>query len=121
MGPAEHAVVRSRLMKIISPALLRKLKTMFEEKAEELVGPDHCRGLFRRREQISPNPTSSVFFRRPWGSSVNPETVLLFGNLNFNANGPLNDLYREAYKKVQPYLPGFEESFASAITWCQAA
>lgn len=35
----------------------------------------------------------------------------MFGDLNFNANGPANDLYREALQRVSPYLPEFEEAF----------
>jgi cytochrome P450 len=108
--PAEHAVVRSRLMKIMSPALLRKVKSMFEQKAEELVDKIIEKSSFDGVHDLVEPYILSVF-PATVGINVNPETVLLFGNLNFNANGPFNELYRESYKKVEEYLPEFEASF----------
>src|SRR3546814_14943951 len=37
--------------------------------------------------------------------------VIKFGDLNFNANGPQNELYWRAHEAVAPYLPVFERAF----------
>ena len=108
--PEEHARVRSGLNKILSPLVLRSLKSTFEQKAEELVDNIVAKGSFDGMHDLI-EPYILSIFPQTVGIRINPETVLLFGDLNFNANGPLNDLYRNAYRNVAPYLPEFEESF----------
>jgi cytochrome P450 len=108
--PAEHAKVRSGLMKIMSPAVLRGLRSTFEEKAEEIVDRMINKGSFDAVTDLTEPYIVSVF-PQTVGINVNPETVLMFGELNFNANGPLNDLYKNAYKKVEKHLPEFEKAF----------
>jgi cytochrome P450 len=108
--PDEHARVRSGLMKIMSPVVLRGLKSSYEQKAEELVDKIVERGSFDGMHDLVEPYILSVF-PQTVGIRINPETVLLFGDLNFNANGPFNQLYKDAYKKVEGYLPEFEEAF----------
>ena len=52
-----------------------------------------------------------MFSRKPSASTSTPKRYCCFGDLNFNANGPFNHLYKTALKKVESYLPEFEESF----------
>lgn len=108
--PDEHARVRAGLMRIMSPAALRAMKGRFEQRAEELVEAAVARGSFDAVHDLVEPYILSVF-PETVGIRINPETVLMFGDLNFNANGPANDLYRDAYQRVSPYLPEFEESF----------
>ncbi|MDO8776537.1 MAG: cytochrome P450 [Burkholderiaceae bacterium] len=108
--PDEHARVRSGLLKILSPAVLRTMKGTFEQKAEELVDKMIDLREFDGVHDLV-EPYILGVFPQTVGIKINPETVLLFGDLNFNANGPLNDLYRNARKKVEQYLPEFEEAF----------
>ncbi|MES2481894.1 MAG: cytochrome P450 [Pseudomonadota bacterium] len=108
--PEEHARVRSGLLKIMSPLVLRTMKATFEKKAEEMVEKMiDLREFDGVHDLVEPYILS--VFPQTVGIQINPETVLLFGDLNFNANGPMNDLYLAARKKVEPYLPEFEEAF----------
>jgi cytochrome P450 len=108
--PEEHARVRAGLMRIMSPLVLRTMKSTFEARAEALVDRMiDLREFDGVHDLVEPYILS--VFPQTVGITINPETVLLFGDLNFNANGPLNDLYRTARKKVEPHLPEFEEAF----------
>jgi cytochrome P450 len=108
--PDEHARVRSGLMKIMSPTALRAMKARFDEKAEELVDKIVEKRSFEGVSDLVEPYILSVF-PQTVGITVNPERVLMFGDLNFNANGPPNKLYKEAFTRISPYLPEFEEAF----------
>jgi cytochrome P450 len=108
--PEVHRRVRASMMKILSPAAMRGHRPRFEAKANEYVDRVIRMGSFDGVHDLV-EPFILDVFPETVGIKINPETVLLFGDLNFNANGPLNDLYREAYKRVEKHLPTFEESF----------
>ena len=108
--PAEHAEVRSGLMKIMSPMVVRGMRGRFAERAEELVGKVLEMRNFDGMSDLAAPYIINVF-PDTVGIKVNPENVLRFGELNFNANGPQNELYWKAYERVKPLLPEFEESF----------
>ena len=108
--PDEHARVRGGLMKIMSPAALRAMKVRFQSRAEALVDRVVEMGTFDAVHDLV-EPYIIDVFPETVGIKVNPETVLLFGHLNFNANGPANDLYKQALHDISPYLPDFEKSF----------
>lgn len=108
--PEEHARVRNGLMKIMSPAVLRTMKERFQRKADALVDAMLEKGSFDAVQDLV-EPYIIDVFPETVGINVNPDTVLLFGHLNFNANGPANDLYKDAVKKIAPYMPDFEAAF----------
>jgi len=108
--PEEHARVRSDLLKIFSPVVLRTMKGTFEQEAEKLVDKMIDLREFDGVHDLV-EPYILGVFPQTVGIRINPATVLLFGALNFNANGPLNDLYKAARKNVEPYLPEFEAAF----------
>lgn len=108
--PEIHARVRSNMMKILSPPAIRAMRDRFEEHAGVFVNRMLERGSFDGVHDLV-EPYILDVFPTTVGIKINPETVLMFGDLNFNANGPFNDLYREARARVDPYLPDFEESF----------
>lgn len=108
--PEVHRRVRSSIMKILSPAAMRSYRGRFEEKANAYVDRVIARGTFDGVHELV-EPFILDVFPETVGIKINPETVLLFGDLNFNANGPMNDLYRGALERVSPYLPDFERSF----------
>lgn len=108
--PEIHARVRSNMLKILSPTALRAMRARFDERAEVHVARVLAQGRFDGVHDLV-EPYILDVFPETVGIRINPETVLLFGDLNFNANGPFNDLYRAALARVSPHLPAFEESF----------
>ena len=108
--PDVHARARSGMLKIMSPTAMREARSRFDRKAEEYVEQVIAKGTFDGVHELV-EPYIIDVFPDTVGIKVNPETVLLFGDLNFNANGPFNDLYRAAFARVEKYLPEFEESF----------
>lgn len=108
--PEIHQRVRSTMLKILSPTALRAMRTRFDERAEAHVARIVEQGRFDGVHDLV-EPYILDVFPETVGIRINPETVLLFGDLNFNANGPFNDLYRAALARVEKHLPAFEESF----------
>lgn len=108
--PEVHKRVRGNMMKILSPVAMRGMRDRFAERAEKLVDEVAKAGSFDGLHDLV-EPFILDVFPDSVGIRINPETVLLFGDLNFNANGPFNDLYRDAYARVKEYLPDFEEAF----------
>lgn len=108
--PEVHRRVRGSMMKIMSPTVIRGYRARFEEKAHAYVDRMIAMGRFDGLHDLV-EPFILDVFPETVGIGINPETVLLFGDLNFNANGPMNDLYRSALERVSPHLPDFERSF----------
>ncbi|MBS7705490.1 cytochrome P450 [Chelatococcus asaccharovorans] len=108
--PAVHRRVRGNMMKILSPTLMRSYRARFEEKADAIVAQMVKKGRFDGLHDLV-EPFILDVFPETVGIRINPETVLLFGDLNFNANGPMNQFYKEALERVSPHLPDFERSF----------
>lgn len=108
--PPQHAKVRAGMMKIMSPVAMRGMRARFDQKADKFVDAIVEKGSFDGLHDLV-EPYIMDVFPQTVGININPKTVLLFGDLNFNANGPANDLYRAAYNNVKEYLPDFEKSF----------
>ncbi len=108
--PEIHRRVRSNMMKIMSPVALRGMRERFDARADAIVDTVLQRGGFDAVHDLV-EPYILDVFPPTVGITIDPETVLLFGDLNFNANGPFNDLYRGALARVEKHLPAFEDSF----------
>ncbi len=108
--PEVHRRARSGMMKIMSPVAMRSYRGRFEEKANSHVERVLAMGRFDGLHDLV-EPYILDVFPDTVGIKINPETVLMFGDLNFNANGPMNDLYRSALERISPHLPDFERSF----------
>lgn len=108
--PEIHQRVRTNMLKIMSPTALRAMRARFDDRAEVYVERMLAQGSFDGVHDLV-EPYILDVFPETVGIQINPETVLLFGDLNFNANGPFNDLYRSALQRVEKYLPAFEDSF----------
>jgi 4-methoxybenzoate monooxygenase (O-demethylating) len=108
--PAVHAKARRGMLKIMSPPAMRDARSRFDQAAGEFVDRMISRGTFDGVHDLV-EPYILDVFPDTVGIKVNPETVLLFGDLNFNANGPFNDLYRAAFSRVEKHLPEFEDAF----------
>ncbi|MDN5926973.1 MAG: cytochrome P450 [Hyphomicrobiales bacterium] len=110
VDPPEHSQIRSALMKIMSPIVIRRWKSMFEEEAELLVSRLLEKGTFDGLTDLAETFVTTVF-PRTVGITIDREKVIQFGDLNFNANGPQNELYWRAFEKVEPLLPWFDDAF----------
>src|SRR3546814_3964846 len=92
----------------MSPAAIRQWQETFETEAESLVDSLIDKREFDGAKDLAEAFVTSVF-PNTVGITVEREMVIKFGDLNFNANGPQNELYWRAHEAVAPYLPRSEE------------
>ncbi|WP_194921974.1 cytochrome P450 [Novosphingobium sp. NBM11] len=102
--PPEHGKYRRLLSRILSPAVLRKLKADFVATAESIVDAALDRGevdLVADLAEAFPFAAlpDAVGFRKE-----NRRNLLIYSELNFNAMGEKNDLYRAALERATPIL-----------------
>src|SRR3546814_223310 len=110
IDPPDHGDIRSGLKRIMSPAAIRQWQETFETEAESLVDSLIDKREFDGAKDLAEAFVTSVF-PNTVGITVEREMVIKFGDLNFNANGPQNELYWRAHEAVAPYLPVFERAF----------
>jgi 4-methoxybenzoate monooxygenase (O-demethylating) len=110
--PPEHDHVRAVANRIMSPLVIRKWRSLFEQKAEQAVGAILAKGEFDGvRDLIEP----IVFggFPIAMGIRFDPDAIRAIGYMSFNTSGPKNELYQKGMAAGEPYM----EWFAAA---CQA-
>jgi 4-methoxybenzoate monooxygenase (O-demethylating) len=110
VDPPQHSEIRANLMKIMSPIVLRRWKAMFEEQADLLMTKALERESLDGLTDLAEAFVTTVF-PQTVGITTEREKVIQFGELNFNANGPQNELYWNAFRRVEPLLPWFEAAF----------
>jgi len=110
IDPPDHTAIRVALLKILSPAVVRGLAPVFQKEADALVDSLLDKGSVDGMHDVAEAFVCTVF-PRTVGITIEREKVLQFGELNFNANGPQNELYWASYRKVEPLLPWLEEKF----------
>ncbi|HSW15936.1 MAG TPA: cytochrome P450 [Ramlibacter sp.] len=110
IDPPDHTAIRMVLLKYLSPAVVRGLASMFQKEAEVMVESLLDKGSVDGMRDVA-EPYVCTVFPRTVGITVEREKVLQFGDLNFNANGPQNELYWASFRQVEPLLPWLEEKF----------
>jgi cytochrome P450 len=94
--PPEHTRARTVMARVLSPATVAKLRARFTAEAEKMVG-----ALVERREFDAAKDLAEAFPLKVLPDAVGMadegrEHLLPYANLNFQAMGPRNELYREA-------------------------
>jgi 4-methoxybenzoate monooxygenase (O-demethylating) len=98
--PPEHGRARRVMMSVLSPKVARGLKSEFMSRAEELVDEAAARGQIDAAKDLAEAFPLRVL---PDALGLAPEGrrhLLPYANLNFQAQGPRNDLYQEALQKA---------------------
>lgn len=107
--PPDHTRIRTVVMRLLSPLVIRQWKEGFERKAEALVEQ-----LLAQREFDGVEHCAERFVLEAFPAAVGvrlPRTeTLAIGEMRFNQSGPRNALYEQAMKNAEPYLAWFEES-----------
>jgi len=107
--PPNHTKIRTVVMRLLSPLVIRKWKEEFQRKADTLVDELLERGNFDGVENCVERFVLEAF---PGAVGVRlPRTeTLAIGEMRFNQSGPKNELFERALANAQPYLAWFEES-----------
>ncbi|MEO8296369.1 MAG: cytochrome P450 [Burkholderiales bacterium] len=105
--PPDHTKIRSVLMRLMSPVVVRRWRQGFDTKAEALVSR-----LLDLREFNGVEDCVEAFVLQAFPAAVGvqlPRTeTLAIGEMRFNQSGPKNELYFAAMKKAEPYIEWFE-------------
>lgn len=107
--PPSHTQLRGVLSRLLSPLVVRKWRNDFEIEAGKVASAIVERGTFDGVEEVAEAFVLKVF-PDALGVSLPRENVLAIGEMRFNQSGPVNELYKRAMEKAQPYLEWFENS-----------
>src|SRR3546814_12807069 len=94
----------------MSPAAIRQWLETFETEAESLVDSLIDKREFDGAKDLAEAFVTSVF-PNTVGITVEREMVIKFGDLNFNAIGPQNELYWRTHEAVAPSLTVLVRAF----------
>ena len=109
VDPPEHGGVRSAIMGIFSPRVMRQGGEMFGREAGKLA---HRIVAQRRFDGVTDVAETFVFTVFPplMGVDMPREKALTIAELRFNQSGPKNRLYEQALAKAAPFLEWYAAS-----------
>ncbi len=109
VDPPDHTKVRSVVMRVLSPLVIRRWREGFDTKAAALV-----EGLIERGSFDGVEDCAEAFVLQAFPAAVGVRLprveTLSIGEMRFNQSGPKNALHERAMKNAQPYLEWFEET-----------
>ena len=108
--PPEHTALRTTLTRIISPVVVRKWRADFEAAAERIADRVVAMGTFDAVKDLAEDFVLTVF-PQSIGVHIPHENAVAIGDMNFNAIGPNNDIFKRSLAKVEPILEWYQKSF----------
>ena len=99
--PPEHARTRKVVARILSPASIARLKTVFESEAENLVDRIIEKGEFDAASDFCEAYPLKVFADAVGLPSEGRQNLLPYGDMVFNGFGPMNDRFKSRLSKAQ--------------------
>ncbi len=99
--PPEHTRARMVLNKVLNPAALRSLREDFEREAERIVDEVTSEPSFDAVTELAEVYPLKVFPDAVGLPDEGRENLLPYGSMVFNALGPRNHLFEEAFKNAQ--------------------
>jgi 4-methoxybenzoate monooxygenase (O-demethylating) len=100
--PPGHTLAREVVGPIMSPPILKALRTSWEREASELVDHLVALGSFDAVTQLAESYPLKVFGDAVGLPEEGRKNLLAYGNMAFNAFGPRNQLLEAAMADVQP-------------------
>ena len=110
VDPPEHTALRTTLTRILSPLVVRKWRADFEAAAERIADRIVEMGEFDGVKDLAEAFVLTVF-PRSIGVDIPHENAVAIGDMNFNAIGPNNEIFRRSLAKVEPILEWYQKSF----------
>ena len=107
--PPFHDRTRRILTRVLSPAVMRRLREQFEQAAEELVDALVARGRFDAIKDLAEEYPLTVFPDAMGMPRENRRFLLPYGNMVFNSFGPHNEFFQEAVKDAEPVLAWLQQ------------
>jgi cytochrome P450 len=107
--PPLHTRTHKVLLRVLSPAALRELKTSFDSAADELVERLVARGSFDGAIDLAKEFPLRVFPDAVGLRRGGREDLLTFGDMVFNAFGPRNERLERALAAAGIVLPAIME------------
>ena len=103
VDPPEHTRVRATLQKVLSPLVVKRWRSSFEQRAEEVAEAAVARGTIDGVTDLAEAFVLSVF-PQVLGVNVPPERIKQTGELNFNQLGPNNARLHAAMASTAPIM-----------------
>jgi cytochrome P450 len=108
--PPVHTGLRATLSRIISPQIVRQWRAEFEIEAAKIADRIVDLGEFDGVKDVAEDFVLTVF-PNSIGVNIPHENAIAIGDMNFNAIGPNNDIFRRSLEKVEPILDWYQKSF----------
>jgi cytochrome P450 len=108
--PPEHTGLRSALTRIISPVVVRKWRAEFEIEAARIAERIASMGEFDGVKDVAEDFVLTVF-PNSIGVDIPHENAVAIGDMNFNAIGPNNEIFKRSLARVEPILEWYQKSF----------
>jgi cytochrome P450 len=105
VDPPEHSRTRKVFVRILSPRALNKLRERFEREAEAMVSK-----LLEKEECDGVKDLAEAYPLKVFADAVGipaegrREHLLPYGDMVFNAFGPMNDRFKECLAKLGPSI-----------------
>jgi 4-methoxybenzoate monooxygenase (O-demethylating) len=115
VDPPQHTGVRAALTKVISPIVIRRWREIFLAEAELVADRVVERGDVDGVKDIAEAYVLKVF-PDALGVDLPREHFLAIGEMNFNQQGPQNEIYHRSMEKVAPILPLYQNAFQREAT-----
>lgn len=109
VDPPLHTEIRSVVTKVMSPLVIRKMRGMFEDRAEAIAGEIVARGTFCGVNDVA-IPYVVSAFPDAVGVRLDRIAALTIAEMRFNQSCPHNDLYHRAMAAAEPYLDWYEQA-----------
>lgn len=106
IDPPQHTETRRVANRIMSPLVIRKWRSVFEEKAKAAVDRVLEMGRFDGLRDLV-EPVVFGGFPKAMGIRFDEDAIRAIGYMSFNQTGPENELYHKGLKAGEPFMEWF--------------
>lgn len=107
--PPNHTQVRTIMNRIISPVVVRGWRETFMREGEAIVDAALAKGTFDAVRDIAEAYVFKVF-PAALGVDITRDQAIIVGDMNFNALGPQNAMYKKSVEEVAPIMDWWQKS-----------
>jgi cytochrome P450 len=106
VDPPQHTDTRRVANRIMSPLVIRKWRSVFEEKAKAAVDRVLELGRFDGLRDLV-EPVVFGGFPKAMGIRFDEDAIRAIGYMSFNQTGPENELYHKGLRAGEPFMEWF--------------